>query len=165
MTALRRWFPAPLLSVLVLVLWMVLARSASPGHVAIGLILAIGIPRISRGVLPQDLRLRGAGRVARFTLRVAVDVVASNLAIGRDVLRWRRRQPAHRFVRIPLDLRDPVGLATLAMVTTIVPGTVWSELATDRSWLLLHVWDAEDEDAFIAYYKSRYERPLREIFE
>ena len=51
------------------------------------------------------------------------------------------------------------------MVTTIVPGTVWSELALDRSTLLLHVWDVPDETAFVARYKARYEQPLCEIFE
>ena len=66
---------------------------------------------------------------------------------------------------IPLDLRDPLGLAILAMVTTVVPGTVWCELAPDRSALLLHVWDAPDQAAFVARFKRRYEQPLREIFE
>ena len=51
------------------------------------------------------------------------------------------------------------------MVTTVVPGTVWSELALDRSALLLHVWDVDEEEAFVARFKARYETPLREIFE
>jgi multicomponent K+:H+ antiporter subunit E len=68
-------------------------------------------------------------------------------------------------VVIPLELRAPVGLAALSVVTTIVPGTVWSELALDRSALLLHVWDVGDESAFVARFKARYEAPLREIFE
>jgi multicomponent K+:H+ antiporter subunit E len=68
-------------------------------------------------------------------------------------------------VVIPLELRDPLGLAVLAMVTTVVPGTVWSELALDRSALLLHVWDVHEKEAFVSRFKARYERPLREIFE
>ena len=51
------------------------------------------------------------------------------------------------------------------MITTIVPGTVWSELALDRSRLLLHVFDVDDDAAFVAHFKARYERPLQEIFE
>ena len=53
----------------------------------------------------------------------------------------------------------------LALVTTIVPGTVWSELAADRSALLLHVWDVGDEGDFIRQFKARYEQPIREIVE
>ena len=61
--------------------------------------------------------------------------------------------------------RDANGLAALAVITTIVPGTVWSELALDRSAFLLHVFDLDDEASFIAWFKSRYERPLMEIFQ
>jgi multicomponent K+:H+ antiporter subunit E len=69
------------------------------------------------------------------------------------------------FVRVPLDLGDANGLAMLAVITTVVPGTVWSELAADRTALLLHVFDVHDEAAFVERYKARYERPLMEIFE
>jgi multicomponent K+:H+ antiporter subunit E len=31
--------------------------------------------------------------------------------------------------------------------------------------MLLHVWDAPDEGAFVTRFKARYEQPLREIFE
>ena len=76
-----------------------------------------------------------------------------------------RDTPRQMPARIPLELRDPSALAALAVITTVVPGTVWCELARDGSALLLHVWDAPDEAAFIAHYKRCYEQPLREIFE
>ena len=66
---------------------------------------------------------------------------------------------------VPLELRDAHALAALAVITTVMPGTVWSELAPDRSALLLHVFDLADEAAFIAHFKARYEQPLKEIFE
>lgn len=73
--------------------------------------------------------------------------------------------PRSAFVVVPLELRDAHALAALAVITTVIPGTVWCELAPDRSALMLHVFDVDDEAGFIAHYKSRYERPLREIFE
>ena len=67
---------------------------------------------------------------------------------------------------MPLDLRDPHGLAALAIITAVVPGTVWCDLAADRTRLLLHVFDLPGDEAdFIAFYKERYELPLKEIFE
>jgi len=66
---------------------------------------------------------------------------------------------------VPLDVRNVHALAALALITTIVPGTVWSELAPDRSRLLLHVFDSADDASFVAHYKARYEQPLQEIFE
>lgn len=165
MTPWRTWLPAPLLSLALFVIWLLLARSAGAGHVILGLALAVAVPRFAPRLRLSDVRVRHPGRIARFAMRVVGDVVVSNLLIARDVILWRSRQPASRFIVIPLELRDPAGLAALALVTTIVPGTVWSELAIDRSALLLHVWDADEERAFIARFKARYEQPLREIFE
>lgn len=165
MTILRRLLPAPWLSLALLVLWLMLARSAAPAQVVLGTILALVVPPLIGRLRLEHVRLRRPDRVLRFAVRVAFDVVASNLAVARDVLRFRTRRPAARFVVIPLELRDPAGLAMLALVTTIVPGTVWSELAVDRSSMLLHVWDVDDEASYVARFKDRYERPLREIFE
>ena len=66
---------------------------------------------------------------------------------------------------LPLELRDPHALAALAMITTVIPGTVWSELAPDNSALLLHVFDLDDEAAFIAHFTADYVHPLKEVFE
>ena len=165
MTGWRRLVPAPGLSALLLLLWLLLARSAAPGQVALGLVLALVLPPLTRRLRLGHAPLRGPWRIVRFVARVMGDVVASNVAVGRDVLRLRARRPQPRFVQIPLDLHDPLGLAMLALVTTIVPGTVWSELAADRGTLLLHVWDVPDVDDYVARFKQRYERPLREIFE
>jgi multicomponent K+:H+ antiporter subunit E len=165
MSAIRAWLPAPLLSISLLLVWLMLARTVSLGQLLLGLGLALSTPLIASKLRLQAVRVRQPDVLLRFVLRVMSDVVVSNFAVGRDVFRWRWRTPRSRFVIIPLDLRHPAGLASLAVVTTIVPGTVWSELAVDRSALLLHVWDVEDEAAFIARFKARYEQPLRAIFE
>jgi multicomponent K+:H+ antiporter subunit E len=164
-TTLRSWVPAPLLSVALLVAWLVLARSVDAASVVLGLLLALALPRITAQLWPSGVRVRRPALVLRYVSRVAGDVALSNLAVARDVLRWRWRPPQPRFVVVPLDLREPVGLAVLAMVTTIVPGTVWCELAVDKRALLLHAWHVEDEVDFVARFKLRYEQPLRRIFE
>ncbi|EED43051.1 potassium efflux system protein phaE [Enterocytozoon bieneusi H348] len=114
---------------------------------------------------PQPIRLHRPGVILRLFLLVGRDVVVSNLQVAWGVLTCGSRPPRSRFIRIPLDLRDANGLAALSMITTVVPGTIWSELALDRSVLLLHVFDLEDEASFIEHFKSAYERPLMEIFE
>jgi multicomponent K+:H+ antiporter subunit E len=75
------------------------------------------------------------------------------------------REVSSGFLDIPLDMRDPHGLAVLAMIVTATPGTVLSGLADDSSMLRLHVLDLQDPEAWIRTIKQRYERPLREIFE
>ena len=81
------------------------------------------------------------------------------------MFRARRHAPRGRFVQVPLELRDEHALAALLMITAVIPGTVWSELAPDRSALLLHVFDLDDEAEFITSFKALYEHPLKEIFE
>ena len=165
MRALRALLPAPGLSALVLALWLLLARPPSAAQLLLGLALALVVPRLLPLLRMPPVRLRNPRRVLGYMRVVAGDVLASNIEVGIGLFRGGARAPKPAFVVIPQDLRDPVGLAILAMVTTIVPGTVWSELALDRSALLLHVWDVPDETAFVARYKARYEQPLCEIFE
>lgn len=157
--------PAPLTSAALLALWLTLARSTSLGQVLLGLVLALAVPILTSNLRPTRVKVRRPLVVARFILTVGYDVLMSNLEVAWGVVRWRWKRAQSKFVVIPLELRDPLGLAALSMVTTVVPGTVWSELALDRSALLLHVWDVTEESTFIARFKARYEAPLREIFE
>lgn len=165
MSLVRAALPAPLTSAALFALWVVLARGPSPGHLLLAAGFALIVPQFTSRLWPKPIRVRRPLVVVRYLLLVGYHVLKSNLEVALGVLFWRRRRPHAAFVVVPLDLRDPVGLSALAIVTTVVPGTVWSELALDRSALLLHVWDVPDEQAFIARYKHTYERPLREIFE
>jgi multicomponent K+:H+ antiporter subunit E len=157
--------PAPLWSACLLLLWLVLARSLSLGQILLGSVLGLVIPLLTSRLRPATVRVRHPLLILRFLTVIGYDVIASNLEVAWSVLRFRWKKPNARFVTVPLELRSPSGLAALAMITTVVPGTVWSELAVDRSALLLHVWDVGDEAEFITRFKARYERPLQEIFE
>ena len=158
-----RVLPAPLVSAALFVLWLVLNGSVSAGHVVLAAMLAIVVPILSAPLRPLPVRVRRPGVALRLIAVVAYDVVVSNIEVGVRVL--HRRPPRGAFVRIPLELHDANGIAALALITTIVPGTVWSELAHDRSAFLLHVFDLADDAEFVAYFKRRYERPLIEIFQ
>jgi len=160
-----RLFPAPLLSVALFVLWLLLNLTVSPGNLLLAAAFAVVAPMLLAPLRPQHAHVRRPLVVARLICRVGIDVIQSNLQVALGVLRAGQRPPRSAFVHIPLDLRDAHGLAALSMITTVVPGTVWSELALDRSVLLLHVFDLQDETAFIEHFKHTYERPLMEIFE
>ncbi|TXK23384.1 Na+/H+ antiporter subunit E [Ottowia sp. GY511] len=161
----RRLLPSPLLSLALIVMWLVLNESFSPGQIILGVVVGVAAPALLGPLRPARPRIRHPWVLLRLILAVGRDVVQSNLEVFWTLLRQRSRPVHSRFVEIPLDLRDPSGLASLAMITTVVPGTVWCELARDSSAVLLHAWDAPDADAFIAMYKQRYERPLIQIFE
>ncbi|MEK2611760.1 Na+/H+ antiporter subunit E [Pseudomonas shirazensis] len=161
----NRLLPAPLLSIALFALWLLLNLSVSPGNLLLGALLAILAPILLAPLRPQHAHVKRPWVVAKLIGRIGLDVVTSNLQVARSVLSAKRRPPRSAFVHIPLALRDVHGLAALSMITTVVPGTVWSELALDRSMLLLHVFDLRDEAQFIEHFKHTYERPLMEIFE
>ncbi|WP_166217274.1 Na+/H+ antiporter subunit E [Pseudomonas atagonensis] len=161
----NRLFPAPWLSLALWVLWLALNLSVSPGNLLLGAILGFCAPLMMRKLRPKRAHIRNPMAILRLFFLVGRDVVISNLVVAWGVLNAGRRPPRSRFVKVPLDLRDAHGLAALSMICTVVPGTVWSELALDRSILLLHVWDLDDEAQFIHHFKTAYERPLMEIFE
>ena len=161
----KRLFPAPILSLAIMALWLLLNRSLAASDVLLGLVVAFAAPALSAPLRPTPVRIRRPATIVRLVFAVMRDVVASNIHVAWLILASRKQGPRAAFVAIPLELRDPNGLAALALITTVVPGTVWSEFSLEGDMLLLHVFDVEDTATFIAHYKDRYERPLREIFE
>jgi len=161
----KRLLPSPLLSVCLFVLWLLLSRSVSAGHLILAAVLAVLVPLLTGGLRPLAVRIRRPGTVLRLGLRVMADTIESNLAVVRFLVFPSRRRHPSGFVHIPLELRDPNALAVLAMIVCITPGTAWAEISLDRSILLLHVLEVDDPQAIAARVKERYERPLMEIFE
>ncbi|CBL46278.1 Potassium efflux system protein PhaE [gamma proteobacterium HdN1] len=161
----NRLLPSPLTSAGLLVLWLLLSRSFTPGQILLGILLAVAMPLLMLPLRPAAGPMRHPVVLTRLVFRVGGDVVLSALEVARGVIFSHRRLPRSAFVVIPLELRDEHALAALAMITAVIPGTVWSELAPDRSAVLMHVFDLADEADFIHQFKTRYEFPLKEVFE
>ena len=161
----KRLIPSPPLSVALFVVWLLLNQSLEASTLVSGLLLAVAVPLLTKGLRPATVRMRRPGVALRLAGVVLYDMSLSVFAVARALLTRRSDRIHSNFLRIPLDLRDPNGLAVLAMIMCLTPGTAWGEVAFDRSTLLIHVFDLDDEAAFIAQIKSRYERPLMEIFE
>jgi multicomponent K+:H+ antiporter subunit E len=163
-STLRRWLPHPLMSAFLLLAWLLLQRSLAPGTLLAGAVVALGLGWAFGKLRPPAARVRNVPLLVRLLLRVMGDIVRSNLAVARLVLR-PRGQGHSGFVSIPLELTDPYGLAVLACIITSTPGTIWVDHDSTRHLLLIHVLDLVDEAVWIADIKQRYERPLLEIFQ
>lgn len=158
-------FPAPLLSVALLVLWLLLNRSVSSGYVVLGVLLGLLIPVLLRGLRPLPVRVSHPLTIVRLAARIVWDTSVSNFNVLKFLLFPKMRKHPAAFVHIPLDLRDPNALAVLAMIVCLTPGTAWAEISRDRSLLLIHALEVNDEQEVINHIKQCYERPLMEIFE
>jgi multicomponent K+:H+ antiporter subunit E len=160
-TAARR--VPPVLTGTLFVMWLLLNDSLSLGHVLLGLSLAVVLAWSSGLLRPLRPRIRRA-HLALVLLGLALrDIVRSNFAVARIVLGVR--EPRSGFVKIPLDLTDPHGLAVLAGIVTATPGTVWVDHDAVSSTLTLHVLDLKSEQEWIDWIKNRYERLLLGVFE
>ena len=161
----KRWLPSLPLSMALFAVWLLLNQSLDAATLASALLLSIAVPLLTKGLRPAAVRMRKPWVALRLAGRASADMLHSALFVARRLLTRRTSRIAAKFVNVPLDLRDPNGLAVLAMIMCLTPGTAWGEISFDSSALLIHVFDVDDEAAFIAQIKARYERPLMEIFE
>ncbi len=160
---LRRWFPSVPLTLTIVAFWLVMNDAFNPAHIAFGLFLGWVIPLFATRLDREFARIGRLGGVPRLVAHVLWDILVSNLVVARQVLgREARIHPA--FVWYPLDIANIHGIAALASIITLTPGTVTAVLSEDRKYLLIHVFHLDDREALVAGIKERYERPLMEIF-
>lgn len=157
-------FPYPLLIISLVVTWLLLT-SFTPGQLLIGVAVALVAAQGLAALYPAKPRIRRWDLLPRLVAIVLYDIVRSNIAVTRIILEGARRERKSGFLTIPLDLRDPTGLAVLAVILTSTPGTAWLDYNSSRGTLLLHVFDLVDEGQWLDLIKNRYEHLLREIFE
>lgn len=163
MTIARRWLPHPIVTGILLVVWLLLNHSISAGHVVLGAILAVAIPMFSNRFFPEPVFIGRPATILRFAGVVLWDIVVASFTVARLTLGpTSRLRP--RFVRIPVSFADDFALTALASTISLTPGTVSAEIAPDREHILIHALDVEDEEALVDTIRERYEAPIREIF-
>jgi multicomponent K+:H+ antiporter subunit E len=159
----KRMFPFPLVSAGLLMLWLLLNQTLSPGHLLLGGAVALAGGRLLAALEVPKGRLRRLAPIFRLAGLVAADIVRSNIAVALIVLGIKERDRKSGFVNIPLDLRQTYGLAILACIITSTPGTLWVTFDEASGLLTIHVLDLIDESQWIRTIKGRYERLLLEI--
>ncbi|WP_386083154.1 Na+/H+ antiporter subunit E [Vreelandella sp. F11] len=164
MIAPRSWLPTPVLSILLLVVWLLLVRSYAFGQFVLGGSLAILIPLLTYRFWDARPRISKPLALLRFVFRVLGDIVVANFEVAYLIANpWRRMKP--HFVEYPLMLEDRFTITLLASTISLTPGTVSANLRLDGKSLLIHALDVDDEEALINQIRERYERPLKEIYE
>lgn len=159
-----RLLPYPLFSLALAATWLLLVDSLAAANLLAAVVIALGGGGLLALLHAPSARVRRRLGVALVLLATAfVDIIQSNLAVARLVLRPRPGRVAG-FVSVPLELTHPGGLAALACIVTATPGTSWAGYDAARSLLSIHILDLVDEHAWVEAFKRRYERRLLEIF-
>lgn len=161
---LARLFPHPLLSLVIVAVWVLLANGPAASSLAMGLFLGLVLPLLTRPFWPERPRVRAPLTVIEYGLIVLFDICVANLQVAYLILFRRPESLRSRFVVVPLDTRVPEAIVTLAGTITMTPGTVSCDVSADGRALLVHALDVDDPDRLVATIKGRYERRLVEIF-
>jgi len=170
-----KWLPAPILSLLLFFVWLLLNNSISAGHILLALILAIAIPLITKPFRTKQPPIANVGLAIRHLLLVLYDIITANVQVAILIL-GPNKKLTPGFVKVPLDLTESMPITILASTVSLTPGTVsaevypWEETLEEweepeQRFLLIHVLDLKDEQALIDTIKQRYESPLKEIFQ
>lgn len=160
----RRWLPYPILSTLLLLIWLMFKQSLAPSAIVLGAVLGIALAKVYALLRPPKAHLHHVPLLGLLFVRVVLDIIRSNLAVARIIL-YRYRHAHSGFVAIPLTLSDRHGLAVLACIITSTPGTIWVSYDSSANILLIHVLDLVDEQDWIDTITQRYESLLLEIFQ
>ena len=156
--------PHPLLTVLIIVVWMLLS-GVSWGAAVLGFVLGITIPLLTSPYWPDRPVIRSPLTIVEYALIVLWDIVVANFQVAYLIL-FRRGSSLHsQFLTVPLDLRTPEAITALAGTITMTPGTVSADLSGDGRALLVHCLETDDPDRTVANIKLRYETRLKRIFE
>lgn len=155
--------PMPFQSFVLFSVWLLLNESFAPGHILLALILAIVIPLMLKGVQVNSLAIQKPFLAVLYAIKVFGDIVSANFEVASQVLGPSRRlKPG--FIAIPLELKGDLPITVLASTICLTPGTVSADVSDDQKWLYVHALHLENEAETIESIKTRYEKPLKEIF-
>ena len=160
----KRVLPSPSLSVMVVVFWLLMSDSFTVGQIVLGMILGVVVPLFAARLDREFARIGSLRPLPKLLFVTLWDILISNIRVAIQVLGPERRiHPG--FIWVPLEIRDLHGITALTSIISLTPGTLSTELTPDRRFLLVHCFDLKDAETTISEIKSRYEAPLREIFE
>ncbi len=159
----RRLIPHPGLSVLLVIVWLLMANSLTFGGLFLGIVIGILLPIFTAPFWPgrPDVNYR-AGIV--YLGLVLWDIVVANFQVAAIILFKRNRDLKPTWLVIPMELSTPEAITVLAGTISLTPGTVSSDVSACGKYLLVHALDTPDPDAEIARIKARYEARLKRVF-
>lgn len=160
----QRWLPRPLLSFVLFITWLLLNNSAAPGHIVLGLLLALLIPIASEPLQTKQAKVVYPLKLVKYFILLIGDIVIANLRVAKLILGpTKSLRPG--FIALPLELTGDLPITLLASTISLTPGTLSADLSEDRQWLYIHALYIDDEQGLIDEIKGRYEQPLKEIFQ
>ncbi|ADL01373.1 Na+/H+ antiporter subunit E [Brevundimonas subvibrioides] len=160
----RRLFPHPALSAMLVAVWMLLVNAFTFGALFLALVFGVLVPLYINRFWPDQPRIRFGRALIGYVGIVLFDIVIANFHVASVILTRRNRDLRARWLVIPLELRSPEAITTLAATISLTPGTVSSDISGCGRFLLVHALDVSDPEAEVIRMKRRYEGRLLKVF-
>lgn len=160
-----RLFPHPGLSGLLVLVWLLLQNDLSVGAVLFALVVGFVVPLFTSPYWRDKPSIRFGWPMIDYLAVVVWDIFIANFQVAWLILFRRNRDLRSCWLVIPLDVRQPEAITTLAGTISLTPGTVSADVSADGRSLLVHALDVADREADVARIKSRYEARLIRIFQ
>ena len=144
--------------------WVAVTGEVSLGNLLEGAVLAALLLALLRFRGGRGVRLSKVPKALGLLVYFLKELLLANAAVARSVL-----SPASSLtpgiVAVPLDLTSDAGIATLANLITLTPGTLSLDVSADRRTLYVHALHVGDPEAFRREVKEGFERRVKEVFE
>ncbi len=150
----KRLLPHPLLSFILLVIWLLLVNELSAGHLLLGALLGWGVPLYTARFWPDAGAGAPAAAAAALHRRGAVRHRGRQHHRGAADSRADRNACSRRSSSMPLALRSEVAISLLANTISLTPGTVSAYLSADRRCLIIHSLHTTAPDELIAHHSA-----------
>lgn len=160
----RRLLPHPGLSAMLVVVWMLLVNEFTFGALFLAIVFAVLVPLFISRFWPDRPAVRLGPALVGYVVIVLFDILIANFQVAWVILMRRNRDLRSQWLVIPLELRSPEAITTLAGTISLTPGTVSSDISGCGRALLVHALDVADPEAEVARIKRRYEARLLKVF-
>lgn len=161
---LKTILPHPALSALVVVVWLLLLNALTFGGLVVGLVVGVVVPLLTSRFWPEAPRLRWGPAMVSYFFVVVYDIIIGSVEVAKVVLTRSNSDLRSHWMVVPLELRSPEAITTLAATISLTPGTVSADVSACGRKLLVHALDVPDADQAVARIKARYEARLLRIF-
>ncbi|MFN3514950.1 MAG: Na+/H+ antiporter subunit E [Phenylobacterium sp.] len=162
---LKRFLPQPGLSGILFVVWLLLLNEITVGGALLAALVAFTLPLFTSRFWPDRPQIRWGWPVFEYLGVVLWDIVVANFQVAYIIVFRRNRDLRSQWLVVPLDIRSPEAITTLAATISLTPGTVSSDVSADGHSLLVHALDVPDPAAAVTQIKQRYEARLLRIFQ
>ena len=159
---LKKLFPHPILTAVLIIIWLLLNNDFSMGHIVLGTILGVILPIFTSSFWPDRICMHKPWLFTKFLGVVLYDIITANLLVARWVVGSNQHlKPA--FMELEVQVTSPLAISILASTISLTPGTVSCSLSEDKRRLLIHSLHVDNIEEALKTMHERYQKPLLEV--